>query len=224
VGVLTAAVLAMVVALGEPGLGLAVAVAVLLGPAWLLAGIGGWALWHHAARNRGEGGPDDEAAFLRSVSSELQAGAALRLAVASGASGSSLDLAPLVAASSAGLSADRVAAELERGLPINGRMAAGAFELAARSGGPAARVMHSLAMRAERIGELERERHALTAQARASAWVIAGLPLAVLLFVIASGRLSTGSDPILLGLVAVGVGLQVVGLAVVARMIRGASG
>jgi len=63
---------------------------------------------------------------------------------------------------------------------VNGRLAAAAFRLASSTGGKVAGLFHSLAARAADVGRLERERRALTAQARASAWVVGSLPVAVL--------------------------------------------
>jgi Flp pilus assembly protein TadB len=105
-------------------------------------------------------------------------------------------------------------------LPVNGRMTAAAWLLAAESGGPAAAVMQSLAVRAAREGELIRERRALTAQARASAWVVAGLPAVLLVGAVGSGRLDTTGDPALGFIVALGVGLQALGVVVVVAMVR----
>ena len=65
-------------------------------------------------------------------------------------------------------------------LPVNGRLAAAAFRLAAVTGGRVAALFHTLAARAAEVGRLNRERRALTAQARASAWVVGGVPLALL--------------------------------------------
>ncbi len=111
---------------------------------------------------------------------------------------------------------------LRSALYANGRIASASFVLAADSGGPAATVMQSLALRAARDGELQRERRSLTAQARASAWVVAGLPGVLLAGTIASGRLDSGGDALLGVIVAVGVGLQAAGVVVVAAMLRGA--
>ena len=114
----------------------------------------------------------------------------------------------------------RIAVALRDALPTNGRLAAAAWALAGESGAPAAPVMASLAGRAAERGKLDRERRAATAQSRATAWVIARLPLAVLIALWVTGRLASGPAlPVLL----VGVALQVVGLSIAVAMVRRAS-
>jgi tight adherence protein B len=173
------------------------------------------------ASRRHRPGPDDEATFLHSLSAELTAGNSLRSAlVAAAEQNDRLDLQPAARAAAAGLPAATVARFLAGALPTNGRITAGTWLLAAESGGPAAAVMQSLALRAAREGELQRERRSLTAQARASAWVVAGLPAVLLLGAALSGRLDAGGDPALLAIVVVGVGLQALGVAVAVAMVR----
>lgn len=202
----------------------------------LLVGLGWLAAVHPAAalgsivaystfvawrRRRARPGPDDEAAFLQTLSAELTAGASLRAALAAAAARSErLPLQPAARAASAGLPAPVVARLLAEALPANGRITGASWLLAAESGGPAAAVMQSLAVRAAREGELQRERRSLTAQARASAWVVAGLPAVLLLGTVASGRLDAGGDPALAAVVAVGVSLQALGMAVAVAMVR----
>ena len=187
------------------------AVAVLAVPGW-------------RRRRRTRPSPDDEAAFLLGLGTELAGGASLRtsLVSAAGRASRSLDVLPAARAAAAGLPATTVAGLLEDGLPRNGRIAAASWLLAADSGGPASAVMQSLALRAARDGELQRERRSLTAQSRASAWVVAGLPAVLLAGTLAAGRLDAEGDPALGAIVAVGVGLQAAGVAVVVAMLRGA--
>jgi Flp pilus assembly protein TadB len=186
-----------------------------------LGSILGYAAFTSWRRRRTRPGPDDEARFLQTLSAELAGGASLRAALASAAGRSDrLDLQPAARAASAGLAAETVARMLAEALPVNGRITAASWLLAAESGGPAAAVMQSLAVRAARDGELQRERRSLTAQARASAWVVAGLPAVLLLGTVVSGRLDAGGDPALAAIVAVGVGLQALGVAVAVAMVR----
>jgi len=190
-------------------------------PAMALTGIGGYAVWAGWRRGRRRSGPDDEAAFLLALSAELTAGASLRSSLVS--AGDRSDRLPLRGASraaAAGLPAPIVARMLGDALAVHGRIAAAAWLLAAESGGPAAAVMQSLAVRSAREGELIRERRALTAQARASAWVVAGLPFVVLAGSFVSGRLDVAGDPALGLVVAIGLGLQIAGVAVVVMMVR----
>jgi Flp pilus assembly protein TadB len=68
-----------------------------------------------------------------------------------------------------------------------------------------------------------RERRALTAQARASAWVVAGLPVLLLAGMLVTGRLRPASDPALGLVIGVGVVLQALGVIVVWSMLRRAT-
>lgn len=190
-------------------------------PGAALAVSAGWAVWGKRRTSRRRAGPDDEAVFLRSLAAELTAGASLRSALAAAVGRAPrLDLSGAARAAVAGLPAPVVARALGEALPVNGRAAAATWLLASESGGPAAAMMQSLALRASREGELLRERRALTAQARASAWVVAGLPALLLLGLAVSGRLSVGDDPAVGLVVAVGIVLQVLGVAAVATMVR----
>lgn len=219
----TVALVALAVAAGSPIGLVALGWLALEHPAMALAGIGALAVPGWLRRRRARPGPDDEAAFLLALAGELSGGAALRTAlVAAAQRAPRLELAPAARAAAAGLPAPTVARLLRAALPANGRIASASFELAAESGGPAATVMQSLALRAARDGELQRERRSLTAQARASAWVVAGLPAVLLAGTVASGRLDSGGDPLLGAIVAVGVGLQAAGVTVVAAMLRSA--
>ena len=96
--------------------------------------------------------PDDEAAFLLTLGTELAGGASLRTSLVSAAdrAAGSLYLQPAARAAAAGLPAVTVAGLLGEALPRNGRIAAASWLLAADSGGPAAAVMQSLALRAAR--------------------------------------------------------------------------
>jgi Flp pilus assembly protein TadB len=80
-----------------------------------------------------------------------------------------------------------------------------------------------LAVGAAEEGSLRRERRALTVQARASAAVVAGLPFLVLVGMAVTGRLGSSGDPALGLVLAVGIGLQAAGLAVVWGMLRRAA-
>ena len=89
-------------------------------------------------------------------------------------------------------------------------MVAAALRLASTSGGRLAGLMDRLAVHAAERGRLERERRALTAQARLSAGIVCVLPLALVGLLTATGRLPplTGTA----GVVAVvGIGMQAAG-------------
>jgi len=220
--VLNAAILALSLAAGAPALVVAVAALAFWRPLWLLAAAALWAVL--ARRRRRRAGPGDEADFLQGLAAELGAGAALRSAVvAAAARAPALDLGRVCRLAGAGLPAAEVGDALEGALPVNGRLAAAALRLASSTGGRAAGLFQSLAGRAAEVGRLERERRALTAQARASAWVVGGLPLALLVMLVATGRagalLSAPAGPAVL---AVGLGLEAAGIGIVWLMVRGA--
>jgi len=190
-------------------------------PWWFLIGIAGWAVVHRL-RTSGEAGSGDEADLLRGISAELAAGASLRSAVVAAADRApALDLRGAVRLARAGFPASRIGDALAVALPGNGRLVAAAFRLAATTGGRAAGVMSTLAARADDVGALERERRALTAQARLSAWVVGGAPLLLLAVLGATGRLSgLLEDPVGRIVLGVGVLLELTGAAVVVTMIR----
>ena len=219
---LNAAILALSLAAGAPPVVVAVAALAFWRPLWLLAAAGLWAVL--ARRRRRRAGPGDEADFLQGLAAELGAGAALRSAVvAAAARAPALDLGRACRLAGAGLPAAEVGDALEGALPVNGRLAAAALRLASSTGGRAAGLFHSLAGRAAEVGRLERERRALTAQARASAWVVGGLPLALLVMLVATGRAGALlSDPAGPAVLAVGLGLETAGIGIVWLMVRGA--
>jgi tight adherence protein B len=217
---LSAVVLSLSIAAGAPLLVVAVAALAFWRPLWLLAAAGLWAVL--ARRRQGRPGPGDEVDFLQGLAAELGAGAALRSAVvAAAARAPALDLGRACRLAGAGLPAEQVGEALQSALPVNGRLAAAAFRLASATGGRVAGLFHSLAGRAAEVGRLERERRALTAQARASAWVVGSLPIALLIMLGITGRagtlLGTAAGPLVLG---VGLGLEAAGVTVVVLMVR----
>jgi tight adherence protein B len=190
-------------------------------PWWFLAGIAGWTALHHLRRPGGPG-PGDEADFLRGVTAELAGGASLRAAVVAAADRNpDLELRRTVRLAQAGFSADRIGAELAGALPCNGRAAASAFRLAATTGGETAGIMTTLAARADEVGALARERRALTAQARLSAWVVGGAPLVLLGVLAVAGRLGgLVGDPVGRMVLGVGLALELAGALAVVLMVR----
>ncbi|MEK7253093.1 MAG: type II secretion system F family protein [Actinomycetota bacterium] len=218
---MTAALAALGIVAGVPIPLVAAGWAAAAHPTMALAGIVGYCGWLVWRKRRSRSGPDDEAGFLQSLSAELTGGASLRSALVAAADRTDrLPLHDAARAAAVGMPTSRVAVLLGSALPVNGRMTAAAWLLAAESGGPAASVIQSLAVRAARQGELIRERRSLTAQARASAWVVAGLPAILLLGTVVSGRLDADGDPALGFIVFVGVTLQAMGVAVVVAMVR----
>jgi tight adherence protein B len=91
-------------------------------------------------------------------------------------------------------------------------------------GGNLSQALADLSRRLEERAVLEREARSATAQARMSAWLVAGLPLAggVLVEVAAPGTLARtlGRGPGL-GIVVVAAALQIIGIAIIRRIIDG---
>ena len=175
------------------------------------------------ARRRVRSGPSDEVALLNGLAAELRAGASLRMALVAGAERApDLELGRAVRAAAAGLPMSEVAAGVEESLPGNGRLVAGALRLAASSGGRSAVVFEELALRAAEAGELSRERRARTAQARLSAMVVAGAPVVMVAVLLMTGKGQVLLEAGAVGhvIAAVGIGLIVAGLAVVAAVLR----
>jgi len=105
---------------------------------------------------------------------------------------------------------------------VNGAHAAAALEMTALTGARAAALFGRLAERAADVQTLARERRALTAQARFSATIVAGLPVLVAVFVIASGGASATAAAGPLGALVLGVGvaLELAGLGVIVWLLR----
>jgi tight adherence protein B len=188
---------------------------------WLaLAVIGGWTIVERARSESGPS-PDDEARLLDRLVAELEGGASPRSAlVAIADAPGAIDLSEATRRAIVGRPPEEIAKSLAEVLPHNGRLVSAAWALAGVSGAPAAPVMRLLARGASERGRLERERRASTAQARATAWLIAGLPMLVLVVLALSGRIGGGTAA---PVVAFGVGLQLAGLAIVVAMLRGTS-
>ena len=221
---LSAVVIALALAAGAPLPALGVAVLAMRQPLWLLAAAVVWAVVARRRSRRVRPGPADEAGFLQGLAAELDAGASLRAAVtAAAARAPALDLACACRLAEAGLPAEQVGEALQAALPGNGRLAAAAFRLASATGGRVAALFHTLAARAAETGRLSRERRALTAQARASAWVVGGMPVALLVLLAVTGRMGPLlADPAGVVVLAVGLGLEAAGVGVVWLMVRGA--
>jgi len=164
-------------------------------------------------------GPEEEARFLRAFAAELHGGASPRAAILRSATRHPrLDLSGVVRSVTLGLSLDATASQLERSLPVNGGSAAAALVVGGRSGAPLAGVMDVLAARSMERSRLWREQRALTAQTRASAWLIASIPAGLIVYLALSGHLE---EPGVAPVVVVGAVLQLVGLILVASIVRG---
>lgn len=192
-----------------------------LSPTGFLAVAGGWGAWHAVRRRRARRLlPAAEADFLRGVAGEVEAGASIRQAVVAAADRApALDLTGVIRLAEAGRPAGEVADRLEQTLPLNGRLAGAAYHLVVETGARASAVFAGLAVRAAEVGEVARERRALSAQARLSAWLVGGLPVAATVALIVLGRgpdLAGAGGP----MTVVGVGLVSAGGVIVWMMVR----
>jgi len=215
----TAAAFGLILWSGLSPLPLLVAVVSLRYPAPALAAV---AVWIVLVRLRRHGPtPDDEANFLGGVVTELHGGASPRGAVIRAAAREkTIDARLANRAALLGLDSSRLASGLASALPINGRLAGAAWAISTDAGAPFGPVMQLLAHRGAERGRLLRERRALTAQARATAWLVAGVPLGLFAVLGLTGRIDVGSS---LPIAVVGVGLQALGVGIVIHMLRGRS-
>ena len=202
---------------------------VALWAAWPLpaTAVGGPALlvWFWRKRTRAKPQPPDEAVFCSGLAAELRAGSSLRLALDAAADRTpSADLNAVARMAASGAPVATVANHLEVALPSNGRHAALAFQVAADTGAGAAAVFTRLAVRAARVAELRRERHALTAQARLSALVVGAAPAVAVVVMIAGGRgrIFLDAGPAGVAIASVGLALLIAGLGAVAWMLKAA--
>lgn len=215
---LTVVLLALAVVAGVPLGVVAVAAIVAWRPLLVVPLAAGWAVWNRRRVVRARPGPDDEARYLRAVAAELRAGAppARAVAVASDDPG----MARVRRLAAAGMAAERVADELGAALPATGALAGAAYRIVTETGARAADVFERLAGTAARLAETARERRVQSAQARASAAVVALVPLGFsALVALGSGTLEAAGE-IGMVLLGAGVALELLGAAVVVWMVR----
>lgn len=187
-----------------------------LAAAW--AAVAAFRRWRRTAVD-----PADEAAFFGALAAELRAGASLRVALAEAAARvPDLATTEIVRRATAGLPLDTLGPLVEAAFPANGRVAAPAFALAGMTGARAAGLFETLAARAGHASELRRERRALTAQARLSALVVGVAPLLFALLLLGGGRGAALFQHGFAGyaVLGAGLGLEVLGLAIVFVMLR----
>lgn len=203
-------VLGLAVAAGVPWPAAVATALAVFHPAWFLVGAAVWAGVHWRRRAGPTAG--DEAAFLRGLAAELAAGASLRRGVtAAAARAPGLDLQAAVRLCQTGCPVEEIGRSIGSSLPINGVTAAATFRLAANTGGAIGPVVAALASRAEAMGRLSRERSALTAQARLSAWIVGGAPIGLVLLGLVTGRGFGAGDLGRGGTMLVGTGLALIG-------------
>jgi tight adherence protein B len=107
------------------------------------------------------------------------------------------------------------------GVPA-GALVATALRIGYRAGGDLPRVLEALAASLRERDEVAREMRAATAQARLSAWVVAGMPVAFLFLMGATSREQTRlllRTPIGWGLLGVGLSLEAAGLLWMRRVV-----
>jgi Flp pilus assembly protein TadB len=221
--VLTAVLLASGLALGIHPVVVALAGLASIEPRLLLLGAGVWGVVAAMRRRTRPTTPDDEATYFRALSAELRAGASLR-----GAIGEAQDRVPALSLGSApryaqaGMPMGEIADAVEVRFPENGRLAAAAFRLSDWSGARVAATFEGLAERAAESADLARERKAATAQARLSALMVGAAPVAFALLLLMTGRGSGFAAHGTIGILVLGTGLalEIVGLAVVALIMR----
>lgn len=167
---------------------------------------------------------DPEVALLTAVATELRAGLSLRGAIESVARMSGSAFRSVSRKASLGIPMDEVATELAAHLPRQGRLVGVAVRLSSSMGGRAAGVFESLAVLAADEAELRREGATGSAAARLSAWIIGGVPVGLVVWQIASGRmLETLLLPMGIPIVLSGLGLVALGGTAVILMTRKAS-
>ncbi len=192
-------------------------------PRLFLTGAAGWAVLSAMRRRKKQLTPDDEATYFRAITAELRAGASLRSALGDAAERvPSLSFEQPSRLAAAGAPMSDIAAIVERSFPANGRLAAAAFRLSDWSGARVADAFDGLAARATAAAELVRERRAATAQARLSAAVVGVAPVVFALLLFASGRGSVllAHRPAGIVVLATGLVLEVLGLLLVALIVR----
>jgi len=220
---LTAVLLAGGLVMGFPPAIIAIAAVAAIEPRLVLVGAAVWGVVAALRRRPARVPPDDEATLFRAMAAELRSGASLRSALEEAAHRvPQIELGRPVRLAAAGMPMTEVAETVEAQLPANGRLAAAAFRLSDWSGARVADTFEGLAERAAATAELARERKAATAQARLSALIVGVAPIIFTVLLVATGR---GAGLVAYGglgwlVLGVGLGLEVIGLVVVAVIVR----
>ena len=161
-----------------------------------------------------------EVRFCRATADELRSGSSLRRAVEIAAE----DIGEHRLGRAARMSRPfvEIAARVEEALPVIGFAVGGAIRVAGESGGRVADSFEAIALIAADEEEMRNERRTATAQVRASALIIAVIPILLLGLMATTGRLSglVAGGPLSLGFMAIGVLLIGIGLFSIWWMIR----
>lgn len=181
-----------------------------------------YAVWHWMRRDP-RPTPAMESAFYQRLLSELESGSSVRTGLAAAIEAErDLDLAAVGRRLRAGMHLEYALEPLNHRLPHTGVLARAALLLGSETGGEIRSSIADLGAMARELTEVERQVGVHTAQARLSALLVGVLPLvAALGLMVARGG---APDPgIGRTLVAVGLGLQIVGLGFVGLILRGAA-
>jgi Flp pilus assembly protein TadB len=161
----------------------------------------------------------DEVGFLRSIAAAVTAGSTLRSAIRDG------DAAIVTARTrrlcDTGMPLARVGRSLRDSLPENGATFGAVCALSEQTGSTLAPTLHVLTRRAVDVADMERHRVVATAQARFSAIVVGVAPLVVTLVLIVMRGMPGDGNPVAVGSIIVGAGMQVAGVAAVSALASG---
>ena len=151
----------------------------------------------------------EESIFLEGLAAEVRGGSSLRNAIVDRAARSELDLAHAARLAGLGRPMADVGVALGDVLEVNGRVAGPALTMAAQAGAEVGPLFDSLAHTAAMAADEAREQKTATAQARLSAWLVAGVPA------VAAITMAVVGDNDILGSGA-GVAIALVGLSLLA--------
>lgn len=209
----------VLVALAIVGGASPVVVALVVAAAWVpLAILPAATVWAVVSKRRATVRPDDEARYLQALTAALESGASLPLALEDAArSVPVVDAEVAVRRARSGEPLGRVGDRLAAALSVNGDVIAAVLD-AAEEGGRLAPTMARLSDRATRQAALQRTRRVRSAQARFSAWVIAGIPLSLVVVLAATGRITLAGAAGLFTFV--GGALMMAGVGAVVLMVR----
>lgn len=211
---------AVALAAGVPALHVGAALLVMTSPQLFLVASAGWAVW---SRLRPAPPPAAESEVLRLLAAELRSGSSLPMAVASADRRFPVvGLQRAARLAVAGTPDDVFGAALAERLHMNGALVGRAIAVGSRTGAPLAGLLERLAAHADHQAELGRELRAVTAQARLSALVVGGGPLAFTGILLAAGAVDapwtvSGAAAVM---TVTGVLLQATGLGAVWLLIR----
>ncbi len=158
----------------------------------------------------------DEVGFLRSIAAAVTAGSTLRNAIRDG--DTRIVTARTRRLCDTGMPLGKVGRSLRDSLPENGATFAAVCALSEQTGSTLAPTLQVLAGRAADVADMERHRVVATAQARFSAVVVGVAPLVVTAVLIVIRGMPGDGNPVAVGAIIVGAGMQVAGVAAVSAL------